>query len=96
MKLNHALGYTVAALGLSFLVAGDALADQSWQGYAPRCQTRELAADMASRDPCEAHVATFGVAGPTVLSRNDSFDVETTGSLDSDARQGRGGSRSQM
>jgi hypothetical protein len=96
MKLDRALGHAVAALGLSLLATGGALADQSWQGYAPRCQPTELASEAALRDPCEAPVATFGLNGPTVLSRNDSVDVHSTGSIESDARRGRQGTRSPL
>jgi hypothetical protein len=86
MKIDRAMGCAAAALGLSLLVTSGASADETWQRYAPRCQPTELAGDAASRDPCEAPLATFGLSGPTVLSRNDSVDVQTTGSIDSNAR----------
>jgi hypothetical protein len=91
MKSKAALGF--AALALPLLVAGNAAADQiwqseqtwpreqTWQSYAPRCQPTELARDAALRDPCEMSVAIFGVAGPTVLSRADGLDVQSTGSI---------------
>jgi hypothetical protein len=90
MKSIHALGFAVAVLAFPMVVAGDAAADQTdqawqseqtWQGYAPRCQPTELARDAALRDPCEMSVAIFGVAGPTVLSRADGLDVQSTGSI---------------
>jgi hypothetical protein len=96
MKLDHAVSCALAGLGLSLLVTSDALADQSWQGYAPRCQPAELARDAASRDPCETPVATFGLAGPTVLSRSDSLDVQSTGSIDRDERGSRSDARSPL
>lgn len=82
---DRGLKYAVAALGLSVMLTGSALAEQSWQGYAPRCQTTELA-NQPIQDPCEGQLAMFGIAGPTVLSRNQSLDVETTGSIKGDAR----------
>jgi len=96
MKLNRALGYAVAALGLLLMLPEGALADESWQGYAPRCQPTELASDAALRDPCEMQVATFGLRGPMVLGRSDSIDVHSTGSIDRDAQRGRNGSRSPL
>jgi hypothetical protein len=93
MKSIHALGFAVAVLAFPMVVAGDGAADQTdqtdqawqseqtWQGYAPRCQPTELARDAALRDPCEMSVAIFGVAGPTVLSRADGLDVQSTGSI---------------
>ncbi len=86
MKVDRALGCAVAALGLSVTMSGYAQADQIWTGYAPRCQTSELTSE--ARDPCSAQVATFGLAGPTVLSRNDGIEVDTTGCIDVDARRG--------
>ena len=75
----------VAALGASIL-AGGALAQASsqevWPSYAPRCQTAELAADPALRDPCEQQLAVFGPQGPMVLSRGQGVDVEATGSIE--------------
>ena len=85
MMACRSIGYAVAALGLSILLPGEALAEQSWQSYAPRCQTRELAMDAAWRNPCENQLATFGLSGPTVLSRNG-MDVEATGSLGRQSR----------
>jgi hypothetical protein len=96
MKLDRAFGYAVAALGLSLLAPGGALAEQSWQGYAPRCQPTELASDVALRDPCEMPVATFGLRGPMVLGRSDSIDVHSTGSIDRDGQRDRNGSRSPL
>ena len=85
MMARRQIGYAVAAFGFSILGAGEALADQTWPSYVPRCQTRELAMDAAWRNPCENHPATFGLSGPTVLSRNG-MDVEATGSLGRDSR----------
>jgi hypothetical protein len=96
MKLDHALSCAVAALGLSLLVTSDAVADQTWQGYAPRCQPTELARDAALRDPCEWPVATFGVSGPTVLSRSENLDVQSTGSIDRDTRGAQNSPRSPL
>lgn len=92
MKSIHALGFAVAVLAFPMVVAGAAAdqtdqtdrawqSEQTWQGYAPRCQPTELARDAALRDPCEMSVAIFGVAGPTVLSRADGLDVQSTGSI---------------
>jgi hypothetical protein len=96
MKSIHARGFAVAVLAFPMVMAGVAAADQtdqtdqtdqawlseqSWRGYAPRCQPSELARDAALRDPCEMSVAIFGVAGPTVLSRADGLDVQSTGSI---------------
>ncbi len=92
MKSIYTLSCAGAALGLSLLVTGDALAEQSWQGYAPRCQPTELARDAAWQDPCEAPVATFGLSGPTVLSQHEGFDVQSTGSIDRE----RSGSRNEL
>jgi hypothetical protein len=83
MMADRGLKYVVAAFGLSVL-AGGALAEQSWQGYTPRCQPPELAAP--SDDPCAAQVAVFGLSGPTVLSHNQPLDVETTGSITTDRK----------
>jgi hypothetical protein len=91
MKLNYALSCAGAALGLSLLVTSGALADESWHGYAPRCQPTESARESAWQNPCEAPVATFGLAGPTVLSQNESLDVQSTGSI----RRDTSGSRSE-
>ena len=96
MMINRAMGCAVTALGLSLLMTGNGFADESWQGYAPRCQPTELARDTALRDPCEAQLATFGLSGPTVLGRNASIDVQTTGSIDSDARRSRSDTRSPL
>ena len=96
MKLDHALSCAVAALGFSLLVTSYALADETWPGYAPRCQPAELARDVALQDPCKAPVATFGITGPTVLSRNANLDVQSTGSIDRDTRGGRTESRSPL
>ncbi len=96
MRMDYALSCAVAALGLSLVMTGHARADQSWQGYAPRCQPPELARDAALRDPCEMPVATFGVAGPTVLSRTENLDVQSTGSIDRDNRGARNESRSPL
>ena len=85
---DRGLKHAVAALGVSLgsaLLAGGALAEETWQGYAPRCQTKELATQVM-QDPCEGQLAMFGIAGPTVLNRNQSLDVETTGSIKGDAR----------
>jgi hypothetical protein len=90
MMADRGLKYVVAALGLSVLWSGGALAEQSWQGYAPRCQTSELAPQPAAGDPCTGQMATFGIAGPTVLSRSQGFDVEATGSIKSDRRETAG------
>ena len=93
MKSIHARGFAVAVLAFPMVMAGVAAADQtdqtdqawlseqSWRAYAPRCQPSELARDAALRDPCEMSVAIFGVAGPTVLSRADGLDVQSTGSI---------------
>jgi hypothetical protein len=80
MMADRGLKTMVAALGLALLASGGALAEQSWQGYAPRCQPSELAPQSAG-DPCVGQMAVFGIAGPTVLSRSRGFDVETTGSI---------------
>ena len=96
MKINPAMISAVAALGLSLSLTSGASADETWQRYAPRCQPTELADDAASRDPCEAPLATFGLSGPTVLSHNDSIDVQTTGSIDSNARSTRTNARSPL
>jgi hypothetical protein len=96
MKIDRAMGCAVAALGLSLLGTSGASADESWQRYAPRCQPTELARDAAWRDPCEAPLAMFGLSGPTVLSRSDSVDVQTTGSIDGDARRTRTDTRSPL
>ena len=89
--LKHAVTALGFSLGVSFgfsaLLTGGALAEQSWQGYAPRCQTAELAQE-GMQDPCEGQLAMFGIAGPTVLNRNQSLDVETTGSIKGDGRSG--------
>ena len=84
---DRGLKFGLAALGLSLLFSGGASAEQTFQGYAPRCQTTELAAQSAMADPCEQQLATFGLSGPRVLSRSQSFDVETTGSIKSDTRR---------
>ena len=78
--LKHTVAALGVSLGVSFGLTGGALAEQSWQGFAPRCQTTELA-NQAMQDPCEGQLAVFGFAGPTVLSRVQSLDVETTGSI---------------
>ena len=96
MKIDRAMGYAAAALGLSLLVTSGASADETWQRYAPRCQPTELAGNAASRDPCEAPLATFGLSGPTVLSHNDSVDVQTTGSINSDTGRTRSEPRSPL
>ncbi len=96
MKWTHAVSCAVTTLGLSLAAIGAASADQSWQGYAPRCQPAELAREAAWRDPCEAPVATFGVSGPTVLSRSESLDVQSTGSIDRDTRGPRSEGRSPL
>ncbi len=75
----------MAALGVFVLAGGGALAEQSWQGYAPRCQPSELAS--AAGDPCAGQMAIFGIAGPTVLSRSAGFDVDTTGSIAGDRQE---------
>ena len=85
MMADRGLKYAVVTLGVSVLLAGGAVAEQSWQGYAPRCQTTELAAQSAMANPCEEQLATFGLGGPQVLSRTQTFDVETTGSIKGDA-----------
>ena len=90
MMADRGLKYAVAALGFSVLLAGGALAEPSWQGYAPRCQTAELAAEATMQDPCEGQLAAFGLAGPRVLSRSQALDVETTGSISGDARRNTG------
>ena len=81
MMADRGLKTMAAALGLALLASGGALAEQSWHGYAPRCQPTELAAQTAVGDPCVGHMAVFGIAGPTVLSRSPGFDVESTGSI---------------
>ena len=96
MMIDRAMVCAAAALGLSLLGTSGASADETWQRYAPRCQPTELANDVASRDPCEAPLATFGLTGPTVLSRTDNVDVQTTGSIDSDARSTRTDARSRL
>ena len=96
MKVDRAMGCAVAALGLSLLVSGNASAEESWPRYAPRCQPTEMARDVGSPDPCEAPLAMFGLSGPTVLSRNDSIDVQATGSINSDGRGERSDSRSRL
>ncbi len=89
MMADRGVMVAAAALGLSVLVAGGARAEQIWQGYAPRCQTAELAADPALRDPCQEQIAVFGPKGPMVLSRGQGIDVEATGSIDKAPRDGR-------
>lgn len=96
MRMDHALRGAVAALGLSLLATGVARADETWQGYAPRCQPMELARDVDLQDPCEMPVATFGITGPTVLSRNESLDVQSTGSIDRDSRGTRSEDRPRL
>ena len=97
MMADRGLKYALVTLGVSVLLAGGAVADQSWQGYAPRCQTTELAAQSAMANPCEEQRATFGLAGPQVLSRTQSLDVETTGSIKGDASRKNGeGARAPM
>ena len=93
---DRGLTYAVMTLGVSVLLAGGAVAEQTWQGYAPRCQTTELAAQSAMADPCEDQLATFGLTGPQVLSRSHSLDVETTGSIKSDGRSITEGARAPM
>ena len=96
MKVYRAMGCAVAALGLSLLASGAASAEESWPRYAPRCQPAELARDVASRDPCEAPLATFGLSGPTVLSRNEGIDVQATGSINGETRGARSDARSKL
>ena len=84
---DRGLKYVAAALGLSVLASGGALAEQTWQGYAPRCQTSELAPQPAVGNPCEGQMAIFGIAGPTVLSRSHGLDVEATGSIAGDRQE---------
>jgi hypothetical protein len=96
MKMNRAMVCAAAALGLALSLPSGASADETWQRYAPRCQPTELADAAASRDPCEAPLATFGLSGPTVLSHNDSVDVQTTGSIDSNARSTQTDARSPL
>jgi hypothetical protein len=86
MMADRGLKYAVAALGFSALFSGGALAAEMWQGYAPRCQTTELAASSAMANPCQEQVAIFGLAGPQVLSRNQFMDVEATGSIRGNTR----------
>ena len=85
---DRGLKYAVATLGFSVLLTGGALADQMWQGYAPRCQTTELAAASAMANPCQEQLAVFGLAGPQVLNGARGIDVETTGSIKADTRRG--------
>ena len=87
MMADRGLRYAGAALGAFILLAGPALAEQSWQGFAPRCQTSELAAQPLP-DPCGMQVAVFGLGGPEVLSGAQDLDVQTTGSIKEDARGG--------
>ena len=95
MMADRGLKYMAAALGLSVLVGGGALAEQSWQGYAPRCQISDLA-PQAAGDPCAGQMAIFGIAGPTVLSRSHGFDVETTGSIGDRQEPGGESARARM
>ena len=97
MMADRGLTYAVVTLGVSVLRAGGAVAEQTWQGYAPRCQTTELAAQSAMANPCEDQLATFGLKGPQVLSRTQTLDVETTGSIKSEGRSKTGeGARAPM
>ncbi len=77
---EHGLGFLVLAREIRRL-ADQTAVNQTWQGFAARCQPTELTRDLALRDPCEMSVAIFGVAGPTVLSRLDGLDVQSTGSI---------------
>lgn len=86
MMADRGLKYAIAALGASVLLAGGAGADEIWQRYAPRCQPAEVA-QPALADPCEQQLAIFGLRGPQVLGRDQGFDVEATGSIDSDSRR---------
>jgi hypothetical protein len=97
MMADRGLKYAVATLGFSALLTGGALAGEMWQGYAPRCQTTELAAQSAMANPCQEQVAIFGLAGPQVLSRTQFMDVEATGSITRSPRQDSGdAARSRM
>jgi|ERR687893_619220 hypothetical protein len=87
MMADRGLKYVAAALGWSVLVVGGAVAEQSWQAYAPRCQPTEVAAGQAMSNPCEQQLAIFGLTGPQVLGRNQSLDVEATGSIEGDVRR---------
>lgn len=86
MMADRGLKYAVAALGASVLLAGPVVAEQSWQGFAPRCQTSELASQPLA-DPCGMQVAVFGFSGPEVLSDAQGLDVEATGSIKEDPRR---------
>jgi hypothetical protein len=90
MMADRGLVQVVAGIGFSVLLAGGAVAQPSWQNYAPRCQTQELAGQPAMIDPCEEQLAMFGLSGPQVLSPNHSFDVETTGSINGDRPRNTG------
>jgi len=86
MMADRGLKFAVATLGFSALLTGGALAGEMWQGYAPRCQTTELAASSAMANPCQEQVAIFGLAGPQVLNRTQFMDVEATGSINRTTR----------
>lgn len=89
MMADRRLRCAVGALGFSVLLTAAAFADQSWQGYAQRCQTTELAAESALANPCQEQLAVFGLAGPQVLGRRAGVDVEATGSINDDSRRER-------
>ena len=90
MMADRGLKHAVAAAGVSVLLTGGAVAEQSWQAYAPRCQPTEVAAAQAMSNPCEQQLAVFGLTGPQVLGRNQGIDVETTGSIDGESRRNAG------
>jgi hypothetical protein len=95
MMADRGFKYAVAALGVSVLLTGGAVAAEVWQGYAPRCQPTELA-QPGTVDPCEQQLAVFGIGGPQVLGRNQGLDVEATGSIDDSRRNATDRARAPM
>jgi hypothetical protein len=87
MMADRGLKLGVAALGLSALLTGGAVAEDLWRGHAPRCQPTEVAAGQAMGNPCEQQLAVFGLTGPQVLGRDRGMDVEATGSIDNESRR---------
>jgi hypothetical protein len=76
----HHLAFGRAALAAALIaLAGSALAQEYPTHFAKRCPPVELQY-VSGHEPCEPHLAVFGLTGPTIVLR-DGVDVEATGSI---------------
>ena len=77
----HRVSRRASASLVLMLLAGNAVAQDFPNDDIRRCQPVALQAASGITDDCEAHVAIFGLSGPSLVTHEGIVDVETTGSL---------------